>query len=299
MGIHSEPAAADLPLDGGRAGATVRLTGLLTATMTGPRAWFYREPGPLAGLRALGAGGGSGPRHRFPVGAFLVEHPSAGAFLVDAGLRAEAATAPRRELGRLASVAFGDVRVVPGSTAAARTRARGVEVRAILMTHLHWDHADGLADFPDTPVLVTRDEWHAARAVLSGVDGYVRRHLAAPVRWRLVDCDRQAATWGPFDRAVDVLGDGSVVMVGTPGHSPGHASVVVRLRDRLALLTGDAVYTMRALRERLHPWRLGQARAYHRSFETIRAFADAHPDALVVPGHDLDAWEASGIGETV
>ena len=89
-----------------------------------------------------------------------------------------------------------------------------------------------------------------------------------------------------------MFGDGSVRMLATPGHSAGHMSVALRLRDRDALLAGDAIYTMATLRGGDRAFRAVNRDAYEASIEVIAAYADAHPAALVIPGHDAAAWAA-------
>ncbi len=274
----------------------MRATGLLAATMAGPRAWFHCEPGALGKLRALGFGSRR-DRHRFPIAAILVQHPTAGALLVDSGLAADAAAAPTHAVGRIGTAVFGVPQV--RASVAAQLGELGVRPQAIVMTHLHWDHAGGLADLPELPVLVSSEEWSAAQRPAGALRGYLRRQLVAPERMMLLDLSSAATRpWGPFARTLDLYGDGTVMLLATPGHSRGHLSLLLRLRDRLLLFAGDALYTMRTLRENVHPAYPGRRRAYERSIAAIRRFAQEHPRALVLPGHDLDAWESSGLEDT-
>jgi glyoxylase-like metal-dependent hydrolase (beta-lactamase superfamily II) len=67
--------------------------------------------------------------------------------------------------------------------------------------------------------------------------------------------------------------------------------VLVRLADRDALLAGDAVYTMRNLEQGVLPFRSADEEAYRRSLGELRAYAERHPDALIVPTHDQGVWE--------
>ena len=86
------------------------------------------------------------------------------------------------------------------------------------------------------------------------------------------------------------LGDGSIVLVWTPGHAPGHQSVLITLpRSGRVLLTVDAAYTMDHWEEKALPGFLVSAVDAARSVRKLRALADK-TDALVVTGHDPDAW---------
>lgn len=159
------------------------------------------------------------------------------------------------------------------------------------MTHLHVDHASGASEFPATEFVCSTREWEAAGARLGAYYGYHRSHPPA-ARVRQIDfTGPSSAAHGPFDRAVDLLGDGSVRLFSTPGHTDGHLSVLLQLEARRALVIGDAVYTLRNLREGRRPYRVPDTAGYDRSTEQIRAFERAHPDALLIPTHDQGAWE--------
>jgi N-acyl homoserine lactone hydrolase len=287
------------PLPGGAEATTVSVRGLLTGTMDGPEAWFYGERGPLGSLRALGVGA-QRRWHRFPVSAFLITHPAAGSFLLDTGFADGACEAPVKHLGFVGTRVFKHARASRAGTVNRQLQELGVEVDLVVMTHLHWDHAGALREFLDARVLVARAEWAAAHRRASNMRGYLRRQFAGCRRVSLLDfAGPNAEPWGAFRHTIDLFGDGSVRLLSTPGHSPGHLSVLLRLRDRLALLAGDALYTMRTLELEHHPWQLGDARAYGESIACISAFARAHPHALVLPGHDLQAWRQSGIEESL
>ena len=58
-----------------------------------------------------------------------------------------------------------------------------------------------------------------------------------------------------------------------------------------ALLSGDAAYTLETIRHGARPWRSEDAQAFERSVQALAAWDRGHPDALVIPGHDMDAWE--------
>jgi glyoxylase-like metal-dependent hydrolase (beta-lactamase superfamily II) len=289
---------AELPLQGGGGPATLTLRPLLCAEMSGPAGWFTRAEGPTAALKALGIGVPADQRIRVPIVAFLLEHPSAGLVLVDTGFHGSIAEGPAseraRNLGPVGRVMSRDVRMRPEQTVVEQLRSLGMDpadVGLLVMTHLHFDHASALCDFPGTKVLVSGEEWAAATARGSVLRGYSKAQLDPRPSYMTVDFAGDGAAYGPFERAVDVFGDGSLTLVSTPGHSVGHLSVIARLGDREALLAGDAVYTLGTLREGERPWRSEDSRAFETSLAALRAWDLEHPDALVVPGHDMAAWE--------
>ncbi len=87
-----------------------------------------------------------------------------------------------------------------------------------MLTHLHFDHAGGLELIPDSvPVVVQRAEWEGGhdRGAIERTFFLPRDYADAPANLVLVDGDH------------DLLGDGSVQLLSTPGHTPGHQSVRV------------------------------------------------------------------------
>ena len=183
----------------------------------------------------------------------------------------------------------------PQQTVAAQLRAGGIDpadVGLIVMTHLHFDHASALCDFPTATVLVSSPEWRAARGRYPFMHGYVPAQLDRRPTYRTVDvAGAPAAENGPFERTVDLFGDGSLTLAFTPGHTLGHLSLIARLGEREALLTADAAYTLATIRHGARPWRSEDAQAFERSVQALAAWDREHPEALVIPGHDMDAWE--------
>jgi glyoxylase-like metal-dependent hydrolase (beta-lactamase superfamily II) len=209
---------------------------LRTAEILAMPRFLQRPSGPLAELRGLGL---LTPRRRWsriPVPCFLVEHPGVGPILVDTGLQASVAERPAATLGRGAALLM-DVAMEPGWAAAAQLRERGLEpedVRIVVMTHLHYDHAGAVADFPQATFVVDAAEWAAASH--GGFrHGYRRALFDHPFDWRLVSFDAsEVGSFASFGRAIDLFGDGSVQLLSTPGHSRGHVSVLLRLSARAA-----------------------------------------------------------------
>ncbi len=294
MGIAAEPRPAELPLPGGRAGATVRLHPLLCARMAAPPAYVHRAEGRVAKLKAVGVRVPRDEWLEFPVVAFLVQHPGAGPVLVDTGFHPAVAVDARQGVGPIGGLVFKDLQMSPDAAVAAQLRELRIDpasVSTVVMTHLHADHASGIAEFPAATFVVSDDEWRAAAAGRQ-LDGYIRRQFDHAFDYRTVDFEAtDVDSFATFGRSVDIFGDGSVRIVYTPGHSAGHCSVILRLGGREALLTGDAAYTMRTIRESHLPYLMADEHRFRRSLREIQLYLDATPDALVIPGHDMEAWE--------
>jgi N-acyl homoserine lactone hydrolase len=174
----------------------------------------------------------------------------------------------------------------------ARIAATGVDpsrVSRAVMTHLHLDHVSGSGQWPQVTFVVDRRERAAALKRAPGP--YVMSHLATIERWQEIDYAGPAAEpFETFGQTVDLFGDGLVRLIASPGHAPGHQSVLLQLRDRYALLCGDSAMSTRELHERLIDGIPLDQSAYLRSGDEARAFMRAHPDTLAIPSHDRELW---------
>jgi N-acyl homoserine lactone hydrolase len=295
MAVAITPRRASLPLPGGGDDAGVVVTPMCTAEQrVGPR-FLQRPSGPLPLLRGLGL---LTPRSRFttvPVPCFLIEHPVAGAFLIDTGMAPAIAQEGPRALGRLPGLAF-DVTMEEEWSSPARLTALGLDplgIRLVVMTHLHFDHAGAVANYPGASFIVDEAEWDAA-AHDGLTKGYVSSLIEHPFDWRTVDFGgRDVASFASFGRTLDLFGDGSVRLLATPGHSMGHLSVLLRLASGgELLLTGDAAFARRTVDESLVPTFCADVHLYRRSLREIQRFLESSPGAEVIFGHDAESWPA-------
>jgi glyoxylase-like metal-dependent hydrolase (beta-lactamase superfamily II) len=295
MATAAEPRPATLPLPGGREGARVKLTPILTATVRGPLAWFLREEGRTAWRKAFGFGVPKEQWITAPVQCFLVEHPGAGPILIDTGFHASVAVKPRSNLGAVGSLLYRDMDMRPEQSASAQLRERGIEpasVRTVIMTHLHPDHASAIVDYPEATFLVSKPEWEAA-ASGGRRDGYVKRQFDHGFDYRLVDFDSpEANSFSGFARAFDVFGDESVRIAFTPGHTKGHMSVVLQTGKGEVLVAGDAIFMHRTLDDGHLPHLVADEHLFRRSLREIGQYRKETPDAVIVPGHDWEAWQS-------
>src|SRR5204863_705099 len=110
----------------------------------------------------------------------------------------------------------------------------------------------GMRLLPTAEFVCSEEEWAAATSRRAVLNGYAQGHLPPRSRMRLVDFDRDGERHPPFARTIDLLGDGSIRLLSTPGHTRGHLSVLLRLDGgRRVLLVGDAAYTTRHIEEQL------------------------------------------------
>jgi glyoxylase-like metal-dependent hydrolase (beta-lactamase superfamily II) len=204
---------------------------------------------------------------RVPVPAYLIETDSE-RILIDTGLHPDAVADPVGHYGEGTSIGFFELEQ---EHSVADLVDLGT-VTMVVLTHLHFDHAGGLALIPaSAPVYVQRVEWEAgAEAVAIERNFFLPRDYADVVTdVRLVDGDH------------DLLGDGSVELLSTPGHTPGHQSV--RIGEDLVLGI-DVAHFDSTLDDTRFPAFGDDREEQARSAVRLRELRDA--GARIVPGHD-------------
>jgi glyoxylase-like metal-dependent hydrolase (beta-lactamase superfamily II) len=168
-----------------------------------------------------------------------------GLVLVDTGFGRRDVEEPYRRLNPF-FIHFNRIRFDPGLTALAQVRRHGFsprDVRHILLTHLDFDHAGGIEDFPRARVHVLQTEMAAARAR----HGVRERGRYRPAQWDGVTDWRfhQAGgeNWFGFEAVRDLDGlPPEILMIPLPGHTAGHAGVAIRTPEGWLLNAGDTYF---------------------------------------------------------
>jgi glyoxylase-like metal-dependent hydrolase (beta-lactamase superfamily II) len=206
---------------------------------------------------------------RFPIPAYVIE-AGGERILVDTGLHPDAVARRRERYGDEA--ALGPVALeLPASVA---EQVEPETLTRVVLTHLHYDHAGGLALLPPAlPVVVQRREWEAAHDPAATVRNYFHAVDVAPLADRVVLVDGDC----------DLLPDGSVRLLLTPGHTPGHQSVCVG--ERL-VIGGDVCHFASGFDDHRFPVFGDDFEAQAASAERLRGLRDA--GLTVLPGHDGD-----------
>jgi glyoxylase-like metal-dependent hydrolase (beta-lactamase superfamily II) len=291
MGVSADAVPLHGPLEGGMEGASVIVEPIEAGRARFPREFFEHEGGRLAGLKALGLRASDEDYLDVPVPAYLVRHPTAGPMLIDTGLHPSVARNPRDNLGRQGAKYFS---LEAGGDVTSQLRAKGLgpgDIEVVVLTHLHFDHASAISEFPESTFIVSEPEWETATTTrFPMLSGYHPAHYDHAVDFRTVSFDGDVESYGPFGRTLDLFGDGSVRLAFTPGHTPGHMSVLLRLPRRDFVVLADVAYTWRQLVGGPEPWRPADRHQWRRSLHEAQAYREAYPYALVVPGHDPEFW---------
>jgi glyoxylase-like metal-dependent hydrolase (beta-lactamase superfamily II) len=228
-----------------------------------------------------------------PVYAFLIDHPRHGRIMIDTGLNWQQAHAHREYYaGPLLRAAFdeGEYLLEREQRLEVQLGRLGLsvgDIGTVILTHLHEDHLGGVRELIGARFLVSRADWRSRNLGLFPFrrTPSLKGVLTDP---ELIDFD--SGRFHTFGASRDVFGDGSVILLPTPGHSAGHTSVFVDGGTGWQLLcAGDTLYTIRHLAsDQLRPIMLGR-RGRDRQLDAIsriRALHRALPELIIAPGHD-------------
>jgi N-acyl homoserine lactone hydrolase len=204
---------------------------------------------------------------RFPVPVYLIETGEE-RILVDTGLNPDAAADAAAHYDGAESIGFFrlEQRLAVDRQVDLTTLTKAV------ITHLHFDHAGGLALLPSSlPIYVQQREWEAGQDSMAIAKNFYlpRDYEGVAAQVVLVDGDH------------DLLGDGSIELLATPGHTPGHQSVRVGAK---LVIGGDVTHFAAGLDDHRLPIFGDDLEVQRASAERLRALRDA--GAEVRPGHD-------------
>lgn len=118
------------------------------------------------------------------------------------------------------------------------------KVNHVVISHLHWDHAGGILDFPDARFLINKKEWEAANSKDSYKHAYIYEqygHLKEP---QLNLVAPELGRWIlSFPASYDIFGDGQMLLVDLPGHTRGLMGMILTLPSgKRFLFGGDSFY---------------------------------------------------------
>jgi glyoxylase-like metal-dependent hydrolase (beta-lactamase superfamily II) len=170
----------------------------------------------------------------------------------------------------------------------ARLGYRPSDVTTAVISHLHQDHIGGVGEIPDAELLVSAEEWRSLHRPLAEARGLLRDHIELPgARWSPVGLtaleDRSLA---PFTTGRDLFGDGSLVLLPTPGHTRGSLSLLIRRPDMVPLLlAGDLTYDVHAF-EQGRSGGVGSRRQLRETGRKVLALRANHPGLQILAAHD-------------
>jgi glyoxylase-like metal-dependent hydrolase (beta-lactamase superfamily II) len=214
---------------------------------------------------------------RVPITSYLIDHPR-GRVVFDSGLHTNTQHNPAAHIGEVLA-AFHQFDYGTGEDISARLTSIDVDpasVTHVVNSHLHFDHCGGNALLPNATVVVQRSELDAAKDG-GDIKGYVTADFDTGQPRQLIDGQH------------DLFGDGSVVLIPTYGHTPGHQSVRVQTENGEFVLCGDACYLKESLDTMTLPGIIADPDGAIAAFQLFRDLQGK--GATIMYGHDLEFWK--------
>jgi N-acyl homoserine lactone hydrolase len=230
---------------------------------------------------------------KVPVGFFVVLHPK-GNVLFDTGNNDKIITDPSYwgpAFQRLSPVNTPDMAI---DAQLAKIGLKPDDIKYVVVSHLHLDHGGNVAKFPNSTLVVQKDEIRTAFWPEPGMArGYIPGDVA-PLRSDVGEAMPNKYKMIQLHGDMDIFGDNSVVVKRWVGHTPGSQMMVVRLpKTGTIILTGDNAYFRENVEKNILP---NVVLAYDppgilRAYEWIRLM-QATEQADFFSAHDPDAFKA-------
>jgi glyoxylase-like metal-dependent hydrolase (beta-lactamase superfamily II) len=154
------------------------------------------------------------------------------------------------------------------------------KIKAVLLTHLHLDHADGLRHFPQTPILVNKAEWQRPFGDLPKL----YPSWFKPVLVELND------KYDVFDHTYYATSSKDIVLVQTPGHTWHHCSVILATRECYIFFGADICYEQRQLMDNKYSGTNASHKLAKDTYLKVKSFCEHHK-TVFVPSHEAAAGD--------
>lgn len=154
------------------------------------------------------------------------------------------------------------------------------KINAIILTHLHFDHTDGIKYFPDTKIIVNKAEWEKPF-------GDLPKLYPTWFKPELIELNEQ---YDVFEKAKFLTGSKDIILVETPGHTYHHCSVIIKADECTLFFAADVCYTQQQLIENKFAGNNTSNKTAQSTYNKIKTFVKDKP-VVFIASHDPAAAE--------
>jgi glyoxylase-like metal-dependent hydrolase (beta-lactamase superfamily II) len=160
------------------------------------------------------------------------------------------------------------------------------EVRQVILTHMHTDHAGGLYHFPKSEIVIMKKAYDLARGFRGMLRGFIPHRLPSWLSPKLIDLSNEG--YGPFPKSLKMTKAGDIILVLTSGHTEAHISVILETPDVKYFFAGDTSYNQDLMLRGKIDGVSAKAKDAYETIQNIQRFT-ATEHAIYLPSHDPDS----------
>jgi N-acyl homoserine lactone hydrolase len=221
-----------------------------------------------------------------PIYVLIIEHPE-GIFMIDAGEIADVNNANYfKSSGIIANwfdktqFRFSVFRKDEINNQLSKLNISQEKIKAIILTHLHFDHTDGIKYFPNTKIIVNKAEWEKPF-------GDLPKLYPSWFKPELIELDEQ---FDVFEKAKYITKAKDIILVETPGHTYHHCSIIIKTDECNIFFAADICYSQQQLLTNKFAGNNTSNKPAQETYNKVKAFAKNNR-VVFIPSHDADAAE--------
>ena len=226
---------------------------------------------------------GIGEAFEVPVPFFLIQHKGKN-ILFDTGNAKEVSKNPEIHWGQIVNTYYPimqEKQFVVNQLKELKIEPEDVDY--VILSHLHLDHAGGVGCFNNATYITHKKEMEwAFDPECVQKSAYIMQDITKNAKWLQLE--------NGFEEAYDLFDDGVIKIYPTPGHTPGHLSVLITLQNSKFFLTSDSCYTEENLNDNIPPGLVWDEEASIKTVDFIRKL-QTEQNVEIVTGHDPNAWK--------
>ncbi len=233
---------------------------------------------------------------------FLINHPIQGNILFDTGYSTRYFEATKKLpfslMNKVTPVQIAEKENAINQLLEMNITAK--DIRTVILSHLHADHAGGIADFNDSTIYVDEKEWRYGKQskLRLLMNGYLKQLFENinPSSLKLLDFEDTGSSYGPFSNAIDLFKDNTTLLVPLPGHSIGQLGLLLNISDKERyFLIADSVYIKANYQKNKSGSMLSRIAHYNRkqyesNFPMLKQLEMMNPYLAIIPSHDPNMY---------